>query len=45
MLSVHIDTATTWGNGLIEGIADYAHQTADWQLLLAPWAPLNVRLS
>lgn len=32
-----IDTATTWGTGLIEGIADFAHQSADWQLLLAPW--------
>ncbi len=31
-----IDTATTWGTGLIEGIAEYAHQWTDWQLLLAP---------
>ena len=32
-----IDTATTWGSGLIEGIADYAHNTADWHLLLGPY--------
>lgn len=36
-IALLIDTATTWGNGLIEGIAEFAHQSADWQLLLAPW--------
>ena len=36
-IALLIDTATTWGNGLIEGIAEFAHQGADWQLLLAPW--------
>ncbi len=32
-----IDTATTWGSGLIEGIADYAHNSADWHLFLGPY--------
>jgi LacI family transcriptional regulator len=36
-IALLIDTATTWGTGLIEGIAEFAHQGADWQLLLAPW--------
>lgn len=36
-IAILIDTATTWGTGLIEGIADFAHQCSDWQLLLAPW--------
>lgn len=31
-----IDTSTTWGTGLIEGIADYARECANWQILLAP---------
>jgi LacI family transcriptional regulator len=31
-----IDTATTWGAGLIEGIAEYGHNAADWQLFLGP---------
>lgn len=31
-----IDTATTWGSGLIEGIAEYAHAHEDWQFLLGP---------
>jgi LacI family transcriptional regulator, galactose operon repressor len=35
-IALLIDTATTWGTGLIEGIADYAHESADWQILLAP---------
>ncbi|MEM8945828.1 MAG: DNA-binding transcriptional regulator [Planctomycetota bacterium] len=32
-----IDTATTWGSGLIEGIADYAHNSAEWHLFLGPF--------
>ena len=32
-----IDTATTWGSGLIEGIADYARTSADWRLFLGPF--------
>jgi len=32
-----IETATTWGSGLIEGIADYTHDTEDWRLFLGPW--------
>ena len=35
-IALLIDTATTWGTGLIEGIADYAHKCADWQILLSP---------
>ncbi|HMO83638.1 MAG TPA: XylR family transcriptional regulator [Lacipirellulaceae bacterium] len=31
-----IDTATSWGSGLIAGIAQYAHTAADWQLFLGP---------
>lgn len=31
-----IDTATTWGSGLIEGIADFAHSFGDWQFFLGP---------
>ena len=31
-----IDTATTWGSGLIEGIAQYAHESEDWHIFLGP---------
>ncbi|MCA9233950.1 MAG: DNA-binding transcriptional regulator [Planctomycetales bacterium] len=31
-----IDTATSWGAGLIEGIAEFAAQRGDWQLFLGP---------
>ncbi|MDZ4659427.1 MAG: DNA-binding transcriptional regulator [Bythopirellula sp.] len=31
-----IDTATTWGSGLIEGIADYAHTHEEWHFSLGP---------
>jgi LacI family transcriptional regulator len=31
-----IDTATTWGAGLIQGIADFAHRRGDWHLFLGP---------
>ncbi len=29
-----IDTATTWGSGLIEGIAEFANRTDAWQCFL-----------
>ena len=35
-IALLIDTATTWGSGLIEGIAEYAHAHEDWQFLLGP---------
>jgi LacI family transcriptional regulator len=35
-IALLIDTATTWGTGLIEGIAEYAHAHADWQFVLGP---------
>lgn len=35
-IALIIDTATTWGSGLIEGIAEYAHAHEDWQFLLGP---------
>ena len=35
-IALLIDTATTWGTGLIEGIAEYAHTHEDWQFLLGP---------
>lgn len=35
-IALLIDTATTWGSGLIEGIAEYAHTHEDWQFLLGP---------
>lgn len=35
-IALLIDTATTWGSGLIEGIAEYAHRRDDWQLFLGP---------
>jgi LacI family transcriptional regulator len=35
-IALLIDTATTWGSGLIEGIAEYAHQRDDWQFFLGP---------
>ncbi|MEX0611026.1 MAG: DNA-binding transcriptional regulator [Pirellulales bacterium] len=35
-IALLIDTATTWGTGLIEGIAEYAHAHEDWQFLLGP---------
>jgi LacI family transcriptional regulator len=35
-IALLIDTATTWGTGLIEGIAEYSHAHDDWQFLLGP---------
>lgn len=35
-IALLIDTATTWGTGLIEGIAEWAHAHEDWQFLLGP---------
>jgi LacI family transcriptional regulator len=35
-IALLIDTATTWGTGLIEGIAEYAHAHEDWQIVLGP---------
>jgi LacI family transcriptional regulator len=35
-IALLIDTATTWGTGLIEGIAEYAHAHEDWHFLLGP---------
>jgi LacI family transcriptional regulator len=35
-IALLIDTATTWGTGLIEGIAEYAHAHEDWQFILGP---------
>jgi LacI family transcriptional regulator len=31
-----IDTATTWGSGLIQGIAEYAHQSENWLFFVEP---------
>ena len=36
-IALLIDTATTWGSGLIEGIADFAHNSVDWHLFLGPY--------
>ena len=35
-IALLIDTATTWGAGLIQGIAEYAHEHEDWQFVLGP---------
>jgi LacI family transcriptional regulator len=35
-VAILIDTATTWGSGMIEGIAEYAHAAEDWQCFLGP---------
>src|SRR4051794_40377638 len=35
-IALLIDTSTTWGAGLIEGIAEYSHEHNDWQFLLGP---------
>jgi LacI family transcriptional regulator len=35
-IALLIDTATTWGSGLIEGIAEFAHRRGDWQFFLGP---------
>ncbi|MFO0790982.1 MAG: DNA-binding transcriptional regulator [Pirellulales bacterium] len=35
-IALLIETSTTWGSGLIEGIADYAHANEDWHFLLGP---------
>lgn len=32
-----IDSATTWGAGLVEGIVDYAHANSDWHISLGPF--------
>ena len=37
-IALIIDTSTTWGTGLIQGAADYAHsKNMGWQLHVAPW--------
>jgi LacI family transcriptional regulator len=37
-IALIIDTSTTWGTGLIQGAADYAHSKhMGWQLHVAPW--------
>jgi LacI family transcriptional regulator len=35
-IALLIDTATTWGTGLIEGIAEFAHAHEDWQFVVGP---------
>jgi LacI family transcriptional regulator len=35
-VAILIDTATTWGSGLIEGVAEYANARDDWQCFLGP---------
>ena len=35
-IALLIDTATAWGSGIIEGIAEYAHAHEDWQFMLGP---------
>jgi LacI family transcriptional regulator len=35
-IALLIDTATAWGSGIIEGIAEYAHAHQDWQFMLGP---------
>lgn len=35
-IALLIDTATTWGIGLIEGIARYSREKTDWHLTLGP---------
>jgi len=35
-IAVLIDTATSWGTGLIEGIVEYARETDRWQIFLGP---------
>lgn len=35
-IALLIDTATSWGSGLIEGIADYAHTHEEWHFSLGP---------
>jgi LacI family transcriptional regulator len=36
-IALLIDTSTTWGSGLIQGVADYVHGHGDWRLHVAPW--------
>jgi LacI family transcriptional regulator len=36
-----IDTATSWGSGIIEGIAEYANAHQDWQCFLGPRGKLD----
>lgn len=35
-IALLIETSTTWGTGLIEGVAEYAHAHEDWHFLLGP---------
>ncbi|MBX3435341.1 MAG: DNA-binding transcriptional regulator [Pirellulales bacterium] len=35
-IALLIDTSTSWGAGLIEGIAEFANARGDWQLSLGP---------
>lgn len=32
-----IDTSTSWGAGIIQGVADYVHSHEDWHVHIAPW--------
>jgi len=36
-IALLIETSTSWGSGLIQGVADYIHANDDWQVLVAPW--------
>lgn len=36
-IALLIDTSTTWGSGIIQGIVDYVHAHQDWQIYVAPW--------
>lgn len=33
-IALLIDTSTSWGSGLIEGVAEFAHERVDWQIFL-----------
>ena len=35
-IALLIDTSTTWGSGLIQGIADYVNANEDWQVAIGP---------
>jgi LacI family transcriptional regulator len=36
-IALLIDTSTTWGSGIIQGVADYVRAHDDWQVHVAPW--------
>ncbi len=36
-VAILVDTATSWGRGIIRGVRRYAHQRSPWLYYVHPW--------